>query len=225
MKNLYCDIETIPAQPEMEMKAEIAKTIEAPATMTKPETIAAWHNSEGKYEGVKDALIEEQYRKTSLNAMQGSICCLAWAIDDGDVLSAAAIDDVSEKDMLRYFYDSVMTKTDGKVFFVNHSVRFDLKYIWQRSMIGGLKPSFNLPFNGRHEQHFYCTMEAWGGFKNYVSMDAIAKAMQISGKPEGMDGSKVWDEWKAGNHSKVIEYNKEDVKIARELHLRFTGVK
>ncbi len=55
--NIYLDIETIPAQPEEKTKAEIAKTIEAPAAMKKAETIADWHNGAGKYAGVKDAAI------------------------------------------------------------------------------------------------------------------------------------------------------------------------
>ena len=45
---VFIDIETIPEQPENEVKAEIAKTIEAPATMKKAETIEAWHNGEGR---------------------------------------------------------------------------------------------------------------------------------------------------------------------------------
>ena len=44
MSNIFIDIETIPEQPEEAVKARIAETIKAPATMKKAETIAEWHN-------------------------------------------------------------------------------------------------------------------------------------------------------------------------------------
>ena len=61
--NVFLDIETIPEQPEESAKALIAETIEAPAAMKKPETIKAWHDGEGKYEGVKEKAIDDAYRK------------------------------------------------------------------------------------------------------------------------------------------------------------------
>ena len=80
--NLFIDIETIPQQPEAEAKTEIAKNIQAPAQMSKAETIAAWHAGEGSYAGVKDALIEETYRKTSFDGAKGEIISIAFAVDD-----------------------------------------------------------------------------------------------------------------------------------------------
>src|SRR5690349_18178715 len=83
---IYIDIETIPQQPEAETKAEIAATIQAPAQMSKTETIAAWHAGEGSYTGVKDALIEETYRKTSFDGSKGEIISIALAAGDDPVI-------------------------------------------------------------------------------------------------------------------------------------------
>ena len=47
--NVFIDIETVPTQPELETKAEIAKSIKHPAAMKKAETIQAWHEGEDKH--------------------------------------------------------------------------------------------------------------------------------------------------------------------------------
>ena len=222
--NVFIDIETIPQQPEKEAKLAIAETITAPNTMSKPETIEAWHNGVGKYEGEKEKVIDETYRKTSFDASKGEICSIAWAIQDGDIHHCGAYESCQEKDLLRFFFDKVLVGLEKNVpYFVGHYIGgFDLKFIWQRAVILGVKPSFELPFNGWHGSDYFDTMTAWCGKKSgSISADNLAKALGIEGKGD-MDGSKVWDTWKAGDFAKVCEYNADDVRIVREIHRRIT---
>ena len=85
--NVFIDIETIPAQPEDKAKQLIAESISAPKTMSKAETIQAWHDGEGKYAGEKEKAIEEKYRKTALDGTTGEIISIAYAIENDETQS------------------------------------------------------------------------------------------------------------------------------------------
>lgn len=222
--NVPFDIETIPQQPEEGAKFLIAQDIKAPAAMKKEETVQAWHNGEGKYAGAKDAAIEEVYRKTSFDASKGQICSIAWAVNDGEIQHCGNYDGKQEEDLLKFFFDSLLIEC-GKTnpFFIGHFIGgFDLKFIWQRAVILGVEPPFKLPFDGWHGTDFFCTQSAWCGKKGgTISMDNLAKALGIESKGD-MDGSKVWDTWKAGDYAKVCEYNVDDVRMSREIFNRLT---
>jgi DNA polymerase elongation subunit (family B) len=221
--NIYFDIETIPQQPEEGAKFLIAQTIEAPSTMSVQATIDAWHNGEGKYAGAKQQAIEKAYRATSFDASKGQICSIAWAVGDGVMNVCGAYGEASESDLLRLFFDSVLIDLEkNPAYFIGHYISgFDLKFVWQRAVILGVKPPFNLPFRGRHGSDYFDTMNEWAGYKDRISMDNLAKALGIEGKGD-MDGSMVWDAWKGGEYAKVCEYNADDVRIVREIHKRLT---
>jgi len=219
--NVFLDIETIPEQPEQEAKALIAQTIKEPAQMSKPETIAEWHSGAGKYAGVKEKAIDDEYRKTSFDAAKGQICSIAWAKGDGEIKGICSDNDA---ELLTAFFDDV-AKDIIAPYFIGHYVGgFDLKFLWRRAVILGIKPPFNLPFKGRHGSDYFCTMTEWCGFKDTISMDNLAKALRIESKKD-MDGSMVWDNWKAGNKEGVLAYNKEDVRIVLDIYnrLKFKG--
>lgn len=219
MMNVFIDIETIPQQPEDEVKSEIAKTIEAPAQMSKPETIAEWHAGEGKYAGVKDAMIEETYRKTSFDGSKGEVCSAAFCAGDGDirVLSRKSF---SEREILFCLFQSIKSDCFGwPPYFIGHNIGgFDLKFLFHRAVIFGINPRFDLCQHGRHGQHFYDTMQAWAGYGGRISQDNLCKALGIEGKPDDIDGSKVWDFYKAGKIDRIEEYNRDDVEKIRKIY-------
>jgi len=223
---IFIDIETIPAQPENEVKAEIAKTIKAPASMKKPETIQDWHDGAGKYKGVKDAAIEDAYRKTALEGACGEI--ISCVISDSVNFYENSRDlGESEAFLLSKIFDDVdslirLNKLGPHAlpYFIGHNVRFDLKFLWQRAVINKIPPSFKIPFNGRHGKDFYDTMEAWAGFGQRISQDNLCKALGMEGKRDEVKGSNVWDYVKAGQVSKVAEYNKHDVQDVVSIYNR-----
>ena len=219
--NCYLDIETIPAQPKDEAKAIIAESISAPATMKKQETIDDWHNGADKYAGVKEATIDEAYRKTALDGAKGHICSIAFAIEDQEVL---AVYDNKETELLRLFFTSLHNQLDGRPpFFIGQFIGgFDLKFIFHRAVILGVKPPFELPFWGRHNQHFFDNQQAWAGFNGRMSQDNLCKALGIDGKPSDITGANVYDHWLDGDIKRIAEYNKDDVEKARLIHKRLT---
>ena len=219
MMETFFDIETICQQPEEEAKAIIAETIKAPAQMKKAETIADWHNGEGKYAGEKDAAIEAAYRQTSFDGAKGQIVSIALAIEDGETVGF--IND-SEKELLREAFSFIKSETKGRPpYFIGHYISgFDLRFLYQRAVINNVKPSFEIKFNGRHKKDYYDTMIEWAGFKDRISQDNLCKALGIEGKPDGIDGSKVWDFYKEGRIEEIKTYNIDDVEKVRMIYKR-----
>jgi DNA polymerase elongation subunit (family B) len=235
--NIFLDIETIPQQPETAAKIGIAKTIDAPKTMSKPETIQEWHSGQGKYAGVKAAAIEKAYRDTSFDGAKGEIISIALATDEGSVAGYSRALDSDEARLLNMAFDTIGDHLDkynlkqqagslrgiNQPYFIGHYVAgFDLKFLWQRAVILGIKPPFKLPFDGKHGKDYYCTMQAWAGFRERISQDNLCRALGIEGKPDDIDGSKVWDFVKAGNIDRVAEYNRDDVAKVRQIYKRLT---
>lgn len=226
MTDCHLDIESIPAQPEEEAKAEIAKTIDAPAAMKKAETIADWHSGAGKYAGVKDAAIEEAYRKGALDGAKGEIISISWS--NGKYASLPCLyrdlgSDYTETDLLADAFSAIDKMCTGghhksEPYFIGHNIAWDLKFLWHRAVILGVKPPFRLPFAGRHKSDYYDNMQAWAGYNGRISQDNLAKALGIKGKPGDISGANVWDHVKAGDVGRVAEYNKDDVRAVIEIH-------
>ena len=222
--NVFIDIETIPQQPEDETKALIAETIKHPATMSKQETIDDWHNGVGKYSGVKDKAIEEAYLKTSFDGSKGEIVSIAWAIEDEAITSSSRSLEESEKSILQDFFSAVVLGKNGRVpYFIGHYISgFDLAFLFQRAVILGVNPCFDLHPHGRHGKDYFDNMIAWAGYKNSISQDNLCRALGIEGKSDDIDGSQVWDFVKAGNIDRVSEYNRDDVNKVRQVYKRIT---
>ena len=221
MTSVFCDVETIPEQPEDEAKALIAETIKPPAAMKKEETIADWHSGAGKYAGAKDKAIDDEYRKGSLDGAKGQICSIAFAVEDGDVISMST--DLGDDGglLFEFFVDLDLMLKNRPPFFIGHYIGgFDLKFLFHRAVILGIKPPFELPFSGRHGTHFYDNMIAWAGYKDRISQDNLCKALGIEGKPGDICGANVLDHYRAGGIDRIEEYNAHDVEQAREIYKR-----
>ena len=222
--NVFIDIETIPQQSEEVIKSEIAKNLEAPATMSKPETIQEWHSGEGKYAGVKAALIEELYRKTALDGTKGEIISIAFALEDTEVFVHKR--EGSEKELLTAALANLIGLVGGKSpWFIGHNIGgFDLKFIYQRCVINGVNPKIDFKQWGRHAAQFYDTMTAWAGYGNRISQDNLCKALNIEGKPSDITGANIWDHYKAGNIQRIAEYNAHDVEAVRKIYNRLNFI-
>lgn len=226
--NIFIDIETIPEQPEESAKSLIATTIQAPGNMSKSETIAVWHAGEGAYTGVKDALIEETYRKTSFDGAKGEIISIAMAGDEGDPVAIhrglGCGAELSELEMLKSAFDFMQILLSGKSpFFIGHNIGgFDLKFLFQRCVINCLNPKVDLKQWGKHGSQFYDTMQAWAGYGNRISQDNLCTALGLEGKPSDISGANVWDHYKAGNIARIAEYNASDIVTVRKIYNRLT---
>ena len=50
----------------------------------------------------------------------------------------------------------------------------------------------------------------------------MCKALGIPGKPDDIDGSKVWDFVERGDYERVMQYNILDVDESRQVYKRLT---
>ncbi len=221
------DIECIPEQPEAPVRQAIAETIQAPAQMKKPETIAAWHAGEGAYKGVKSSLIDEQYRKTALDGSRGQICSIAWqfgiAENEGFCIHAESFH-YDEAGFLSEFWNRFLSGWAGSArpYWIGHHLNFDLPYLWQRSVILGVQPPVRFEPYGRHGRDFFDNMIAWAGYRGYIGQDALCKALGIEVDGPEVEGSMVWDLFREGEYHTIRDYNLADLRkvvaIYRRLH-------
>ena len=168
---LTFDIETLPTT-DAEVIASLAETVKAPGTLKKPESIAAW------MEENRESAAAELVAKTSFDGLYGSIACICYQFDDGEVFSVDAKSSGDENTMLEHFYshvfDMVCTEYHGGIASQNltvcgHNIAgFDLPFLFKRAAILGvpLRSVPVLPFwckryaTGSHID----LMQVWGGW-------------------------------------------------------------
>jgi hypothetical protein len=230
--NIYFDIETIPAQDPVAIeliKADIARqklAVKAPSNYKDVEKIVSYMKAE--LEKI-DAEFDATYRKTSFDGGLGEICCIGYAIDDRPPVS---IYGVSEAFILNKFYQAIMDEynpsSQTRPKFIGHNiVNFDLRFLFQRSVMNNVKPPMMIPFSAKPwDESIFDTMTAWAGHGNRVSLDKLCKIFNIPLKGseigEEIDGSKVWDFYQAGRIEDIARYCEGDVERTRQAYKRMT---
>ena len=222
---LYLDIETLPTT-DQEVIEELRKSISAPANYSKPESIQKWMEENA------ESALADKVSKTSFDGMYGSIACICYAFDDGEVFSVDCRD--GERKMLEDFYSHVFDMTaishhqgfaTHRVVMIGHNVAaFDLPFIKHRSIINQVVPidSFIKAFAAKPwSEEIADTMMMWSSDPHKRgSMDRICRALGLGGKGD-FDGSMVATTWPT-DPQKVIDYCKQDVERTRQMYKRLT---
>lgn len=252
---LTLDIETLPDQTPGARDSFIAESslnFKAPSTLTKEQAakdLGLTEAQEIKFTS-KDAMIarweaemavikaeevgDAAWRKTSFDGLYGSIACICYQFDDGEVFSVDCNTSGGEKTMLEHFYshvfDMVCTEYHGGVASQNlivcgHNVAgFDLPFLKHRSIILGVKPPVALLKAMSAKSWDGCiadTMLMWSNDPHKRgSMDRLCKVFGLEGKGD-FDGSMVADTWPV-DPQKVIDYCKDDVRRTRAMYKRMT---
>ena len=251
MIELTFDLETIPDQKPGALDDLLLDTIlnfKAPSTLTKDQAaqdLGLTDKDEIKFTS-KDAMLarwerelapskaqevaEDKWRKTALDGSRGEIAVIGWAFGDEQVNAAHRnmASETSERDLLREFFHDLtdhITMRGGSfrdIKFIGHNIEaFDLRFLFQRSVINGIRPPVSLT-PGRYSDNLLDTMTAWAGWQNRISLDNLCKALGIPSPKGNLDGSKVWDYVRDGHIADVAEYCKGDVIATREAYWRMT---
>jgi hypothetical protein len=223
MRELFLDIETIPTQRPGALE-ELRATVTPPGNITKAESIQKWMDENA------DAKAEELWRKTSFDGTQGELVVIGFAVEDDAPITLWRGLGASEGDLLQNAFDAMVNAAPAfrnpAIYpcFVGHNViGFDLRFLFQRAVILGVKPPFTLPVDTRYNgDRVYDTMLGWAGWGNRVKLTTICDALGIPVKTGGIDGSMVWDYVKAGRAEEVAAYWGEDVTAVREVYRRMT---
>ncbi len=223
--NLTLDIETLPSE-DPAVRAELAAGITAPGNMSKAETIAAWEADK------KPALVDQAMLKTSFDGAYGRVLCIGWAADDaepGHIIGA-------EQDVLSGFVVALEAllavpvhggSIQGDCTFIGHNLAgFDLRFLFQRMAVNGIKPpaALKAAFKARAwDKSIADTMLMWSPDREKrISLDRLCKALGVETSKGDMDGSKVYEEYKAGNLDKIATYCRGDVTATRECWKRLS---
>jgi DNA polymerase elongation subunit (family B) len=161
----------------------------------------------------------EIVKKLSLSATTARILCLAYTLEppaDSPVLVLGG----EERDIIEGFWQ-LATETN---LFVGHNLLdFDLRFIYQRSVIHSIKPSRDIPFARYRNAPVYDTMHEWSKWgREHVSLDLLARTLGIPSPKESLDGSKVYPYFRAGRFAEICDYCSRDVETVRRVYRRLT---
>lgn len=218
INNVFVDIETVPA-PTFMMQ-DVADKIRPPATYTKPETIAAWMADKAP------AAVEQAQHGLGLMPAYAQIVCLSFAFED----DAPEVYSGTEAGILSSFFEDLSVKASQthngySMRFIGHNILgFDLPCIWWACLRNRIPYAF-LPHPRQVKP--WETMKALdtlyqmaGTERKGMSLGNMAKLFGIHDPLPDVDGSMVWDMYKAGRIAEIEDYCAADVEIVRELYKR-----
>lgn len=247
--NVTLDIETIPCQKPgyfeklaaaaAEQAEQEVAALKPPASLKKQETIDAWivNDMPVKAQAIREAAIqraEDTYRATSFDGAFGQIAVIGYAIDNAEpvTLYADRPHPNAEASLLVAFFTAIerahQAYRDMRPVFIGHNVvDFDLRFIFQRAVVLGVKPPAIIPFHAKPwDDVVFDTMTRWAGIRGKVSLAKLCDALGLAPKGaelgEEIDGSMVWDMVKAGRIEDVAKYCAGDIERTRAIHKRLT---
>jgi 3'-5' exonuclease len=193
MNKLFLDIETIPAHEDShEVLREIYK----------------------KKKSIFEKDFEKYLLQTSFDGGFGRIACISYAID-GETVKTLSGD---ERKILRDFWE-IAKSIDLFVGF--NVIDFDLRFIYQRSVVLGIKPTIELSFARYRNNPIYDIMHEWKkwNMSSSISLDTLSKILNLptskGGAIEGKDVAKAFSD---GRIKEICEYCEKDVELTRKIY-------
>src|SRR3989338_8357421 len=198
MNKLFLDIETIPVEKE---KHDLLEDI---------------YKSKRSY-GKSPATFEEFIAGTGLDGAFGRIACISYAINDGKPKTFFG----DEKKIVEDFWEIAK---DATLFIGFNVMDFDLRFIYQRSVVLRVKPSIDLNFARYRREPIFDVMKEWNKWGNtFVSLDTLAKALGLPSSKEGdITGKNVAKAFEDGRIKEICEYCERDVELTRKIYKRLT---
>ena len=211
MRKLFLDIETLPAE---ESKMETLRLL--------------FDKKNSEFDKEK---FDEFIAKTNFDGAFGRILCIGYAVDDDEPQNF--YNENNEKETLQQFWHLVdalsstprnMQYPDYDLQFIGHNVMdFDLRFIYQRSIVLGVKPAYELNFARYRGYPIYDTMKEWVKWSNSsIGLEYLALALDIPSPKDGIDGSQVAQFFADGRVSDILEYCKRDVQTTRDVYRKMT---
>jgi hypothetical protein len=177
---------------------------------------------------------DEQFRLLSLHAEYGRVLAIGVLIEqDHRVIRCGVLGrdrgeshfHLDEVRTLRGFWKLLADFDASRDLIIGHNVMdFDLPFLYKRSRINRVSPGIHLNFARYRHAPIYDTMREWSHWNPHAGLISLAHLAAVLGvdmtKTEGMDGSRVYDEFLAGNHELIADYCIQDVKLVRAIYYR-----
>lgn len=210
-EHLYVDLETIPDQrPDAERTARAR--IEAPSNYKDPEKIRAYIEGKGA----------EAHARTSLDGAYGEVIMIGYAFGSEE---PRIIHEKNERDALSRFWEVLAEWREknpyGVLQWVGHNVRFDLRFLWQRSLVRDVRVSVMPPYDASPWSDLVVdTGQLWSGDpRERVALATITQALGIE-HDDSVTGGDVWALVRGGDLERVRGHCLEDVRVTRLVHER-----
>lgn len=211
---IYLDIETT-GTPSNEVLSYLGEKIAPAKNLKDPEKISA------------DIARKEQevWSGTALRGMWGSVACIGVAVDDGEPVVLSSDGD-SEANLLDRFFKMIKHCADEQhgrlATYVGFNVLgFDLPFLWQRSVVLGVKPSVPLyqdskPWSGRVVDLRYIL--GCGDLRAQGTLEDWCVATGCPVPRDDISGAEAPGLWKNGQYPIVMEHCRRDVVRCQWLH-------
>lgn len=180
---------------------------------------------------------ETAFGDTALQGSLGKLLCIGLAIDnDGKAENPCICGQdratnrlhLDEAKTLTQFWnhlDRIKFDPDRDIIVGHNILGFDLPFLYQRSMICGVRPSRWLLNAKPWEIAVYDTMDKWqmGKFRDFVGLEELALAFGLDCPKKGVvNGSNLLAAFQDARHEEIREYCLKDVLCVRELYYRMT---
>ena len=161
-------------------------------------------------------------KKLSLSAATAKILCIGYAIEP-PVDSEVQVLEGEETEIIKSFWQLA---ADCELFVGHNILDFDLRFIYQRSVIHQIKPSRDLPFARFRNAPIFDTMQEWSKWgREHASLDLLSKTFGLPSPKESLDGSKVYPYYRTGKFAEIANYCKCDVNSVRQVYRWLTFTK
>jgi hypothetical protein len=126
---------------------------------------------------------------------------------------------LNEAKTLKSFWNLVGRVNPYQDLFIGHNILdFDLAFLVKRSIINRIQPP-KISFRRYQQNPIFDTMWEWSLWRYRISLSDVADAIGISSpKQDGIDGSRIYDLFRAGKHQDIAAYCMRDVECAREVY-------
>lgn len=218
--SIYLDIETRPTS-RSDIRERAAADVGPPGNYKSADAIAKWWAEQG------DARKAEAIARTALDGTWGEIVCIGYAVMDGMV---QVVCDEDEGSTLRGFVEALkmschdLPSWEKRATYIGHNVAaFDLRFIWQRSRIHGVRlPDWPLERYPRGP-YVYDTMTEWAGYSGRIKQRDLEMAFGLVRTDPLTSGADVAGALESGRTDDVCAHCAEDVRLLREIHRRMTA--
>lgn len=172
------------------------------------------------------------YDRAAIYAEFGKIICIGLGIfhhQEGEIhLKVKSINGDDEKLVLQEFANLLNTKFNGPrhMLVAHNGKEFDFPYLCRRMLINGINIPAILDVAGKKpwETSFIDTMELWkfGDYKNYTSLNVLAKCFGIPSPKDDIDGSMVGHTyWQQNDLERIATYCKKDIITTAQLVVKY----
>lgn len=175
------------------------------------------------------------YDRAAIYAEFGKIVCIGLGIyhyvEGEPNLKVKAISGLDEKAILIEFADLLdqYFNQDKHRLVAHNGKEFDFPYLCRRMLINGIQIPQILDIAGKKpwEVKHLDTMDLWkfGDYKNYTSLNVLAKCFGIPSPKDDIDGSMVgYTYWQQNDIDRISTYCKKDIITTAQIVMKYKNL-